>query len=154
MSTISRLIGCLCLTLPVLILYRILFKNEPLAPKQHFKKYKTLFYTSVFLIIASPLLWNSMYLLAMASGQMRLSKKVPAMDPSYVFGMNLPVFVLYIWSMLEPFILASKMRKIKNHYAELAKAAGSTCSQQPAPVTEKCCSGGGCCKNKNQEDFV
>ncbi|WP_375793316.1 hypothetical protein O1W69_04225 [Chlamydia sp. 12-01] len=147
MSTIVNLIFFLSPSIPVLIFYRILFKNEPLAPKKHFRKYKNLVYICAFIIIATPILWNVLYIVAMASGKIRMRKQVPSMDPSYIKLMGTPILVLFIWSMIEPFILCKKMRKVKNHYAKLAKEAENSPMQQAQPLIEKCCSEGSCCNN-------
>ncbi|MEF9497230.1 hypothetical protein [Chlamydia sp. 04-14] len=147
MSTIVNLIFFLSPSIPVIIFYRILFKNEPLAPKQHFRKYKNLVYLCAFIIIATPILWNVLYIVAMASGKIRMRKHVPSMDPSYIKLMGTPILVLFVWSIIEPFILCKKMRNIKNHYATLAKEAENTPAQQEQPRVERCCSEGSCCSN-------
>ncbi|SYX08898.1 hypothetical protein C834K_0439 [Chlamydia poikilotherma] len=145
MSTIVNLIFFLSPSIPVLIFYRILFKNEPLAPKKHFRKYKNLVYLCAFIIIATPILWNVLYIVAMASGKIRMRKDVPSMDPSYIKLMGTPILILFAWSIIEPFVLCKKMRNIKNHYATLAKKAENTPVKQEQTLVESCCSEGSCC---------
>nr|WP_244201108.1 hypothetical protein [Chlamydia buteonis] len=147
MSTIVNLIFFLSPSIPVLIFYRMLFKGEPLAPKKHFRKYKNLLFLCAFIIIATPILWNVLYIVAMASGKIRIRKTVPSMDPGYIKLMGTPILVLFIWSLIEPFILCKKMRKIKNHYAKLAKEAENASVKTEQPPAVKCCSGHSCCSN-------
>ncbi|BAE81364.1 hypothetical protein [Chlamydia felis Fe/C-56] len=151
MSTIANLIFFLSPSIPVLIFYRILFKNEPLAPKKHFRKYRNLLFLCAFIIIATPILWNVMYVFAMASGKIRI-RKVPSMDPSYIKLMGMPILVLGIWSMIEPFILCKKMREVKNHYAKLAKEAEKAENPVHAPAVDGCCSKGYCCSNSQSSN--
>ncbi|AAP05161.1 hypothetical protein [Chlamydia caviae] len=65
---------------------------------------------------------------------------------------RISIIVLFIWSAIEPFILCHKMRKLKDHYAQLAKEAENTSVKQPV-VVERCCSKGSCCSNRDSRDI-
>ncbi|CCO01923.1 hypothetical protein [Chlamydia psittaci] len=143
MSTIVNLIFFLSPSIPVFIFYRTLFKGEPLAPKKHFRKYKTYLFICALIVIAMPILLNMLQSVSMASGKVKMRRAV-ALNSEFIQFLTAPLLGFFVWSLIEPFILCKKMRKIKNHYAKLAKEAEHASMKSEQPPVAKCCSEHSC----------
>ncbi|EGK69170.1 membrane protein [Chlamydia abortus LLG] len=145
-STIFNLIFFLSPSILVFIFYRTLFKGEPLAPKKHFRKYKTYLFICALIVIALPVLLNTLQSVSMAAGKVKM-RRVMALNSECIQLLSALLLIFFVWSLIEPFILCKKMRKIKNHYARLAKAAGHASVQSEQSPAMKCCSEHSCCSN-------